>query len=140
MKIFIAGGTGAIGRLLVPMLVEAGHKVVGLTRAEERAPQLEGMGAKAVVGDVYDSARLAQLVKEAEAEVVIHQLTAFGATEGDPLEETIRVRIDGTKSLVAAARAAGAKRFIAQSISFVCSPAGEGITDEETPLYLDAPP
>ncbi len=140
MKIFIAGGPGAIGRLLVPMLVAAGHKVVGLTRAAERASQLERMGAKAVVGDVYDQARLARLVAEAEAEVVIHQLTAFGAQEGDPLAETIRVRIDGTRNLVAAARAAGAGRFIAQSISFVCSPAGEGLTDEETPLYLDAPP
>jgi nucleoside-diphosphate-sugar epimerase len=140
VNIFIAGGTGAIGRLLVPMLVEAGHKVVGLTRAAERASQLEQMGAKAVVGDVYDQARLARLVAEAEAEVVIHQLTAFGAQQGDPLAETIRVRIDGTRNLVAAARAAGARRFIAQSISFVCSPAGEGLTNEATPLYLDAPP
>jgi nucleoside-diphosphate-sugar epimerase len=140
MNIFIAGGTGAIGRLLVPMLAGAGHKVVGLTRAAERASQLERMGAKAVVGDVYDRARLAQLVAKAEAEVVIHQLTAFGAQGADPLEETIRVRIDGTRNLVAAAREAGAKRFIAQSISFVCSPAGKGLTDEATPLYLDSPP
>ena len=80
------------------------------------------------------------LVADAEAEIVIHQLTAFGTQEGDPLAETIRVRIEGTRSLVAAARAAGAQRFIAQSISFVCSPAGQGLTDEETPLYLDAPP
>ena len=139
MNVFIAGGTGAIGRLLVPLMVEAGHRVVSLTRAAERASQLEQMGAKAVVGDVYDATRLARLVKEAEAEVVIHQLTAFGAQEGDPLAETIRVRIDGTRNLVAAARAAGARRFIAQSISFVCSPAGTGLTDEATPLYLDSP-
>jgi len=98
------------------------------------------MGAVPVVGDVYDEARLARLVAESEAEVVIHQLTAFGTQVGDPYAETIRVRIDGTRSLIAAARAARARRFIAQSISFMCSPFGSGLTDEETPLYLDAPP
>jgi len=140
MNIFIAGGTGAIGRLLVPLLVNAGHRVVALTRSLDRTSQLEQMGAVPVVGDVYDEARLARLVAESEAEVVIHQLTAFGTQVGDPYAETIRVRIDGTRSLIAAARAARARRFIAQSISFMCSPFGSGLTDEETPLYLDAPP
>ena len=140
MNIFIAGGTGAIGRVLVPLLVKAGHKVVALTRSADRASQLEQMGAVPVVGDVYDESRLARLVAESQAEVAIHQLTAFGTKDGDPYAETIRVRIDGTRSLISAARAAGARRFIAQSISFVCSPRGSGLTDEETPLYLDAPP
>ena len=140
MNIFIAGGTGAIGRLLVPLLVNAGHRVVALTRWLDRTSQLEQMGAVPVVGDVYDEARLARLVAESEAEVVIHQLTAFGTQVGDPYAETIRVRIDGTRSLIAAARAARVRRFIAQSISFMCSPFGSGLTDEETPLYLDAPP
>ena len=140
MNIFIAGGTGAIGRFLMPLLVNAGHKVVALTRFAERTSQLEQMGAVPVVGDVYDEARLARLVAESEAEVVIHQLTAFGTKVGDPYAETIRVRIEGTRSLISAARAARARRFIAQSISFMCSPLGSGLTDEETPLYLDAPP
>lgn len=139
MNIFIAGGTGAIGRVLVPLLAGAGHKVVALTRSADRTSQLERMGAAPVVGDVYDEARLARLVAQSEAEVVIHQLTAFGTKDGDPYGETIRVRIDGTRSLIAAARAAGVRHFIAQSISFVCSPSGSGLTDEETPLYLDAP-
>jgi 2-alkyl-3-oxoalkanoate reductase len=140
MNLFIAGGTGAIGRVLVPLLVKAGHKVVALTRSADRSPQLEQMGAVPVVGDVYDEGRLARLVAESEAEVVIHQLTAFGTKDGDPYAETIRVRIEGTRCLIAAARAARVRRFIAQSISFVCSPSGRGLTDEETPLYLDAPP
>jgi nucleoside-diphosphate-sugar epimerase len=140
MNIFIAGGTGAIGRVLVPLLVNAGHKVVALTRSADRASQLEEMGAVPVVGDVYDEVRLARLVAESEAEVVIHQLTAFGTKDGDPYAETIRVRIEGTRNLISAARAARARRFIAQSISFMCSPSGSGLTDEETPLYLDAPP
>ena len=140
MNVFIAGGSGAIGRVLVPLLVNAGHKVVALTRSAARTAQLEQMGAVPVVGDVYDEGRLARLVAESGAEVVLHQLTAFGTKTGDPYAETIRVRIDGTRSLIAAARVAGARRFIAQSISFVCSPSGSGLTDEETPLYLDAPP
>src|SRR5256885_2883344 len=139
MNIFIAGGTGAIGRVLVPLLVNAGHKVVALTRSADRAAQLEQMGAAAVLGDVYDEARLARLVAESGAEVVIHQLTAFGTKQGDPYAETIRVRIEGTRNLVAAARTARARRFIAQSISFMCSPSGGGLTDEETPLHLDSP-
>ena len=140
MKIFIAGGTGAIGRVLVPLLVNEGHKVVALTRSLDRTSQLERMGAVPAVGDVYDEVRLARLVAESEAEVVIHQLTAFGTKDGDPYAETIRVRTEGTRNLVSAACAARARRFIAQSISFMCSPFGSGLTDEETPLYLDAPP
>ncbi|MEO8628337.1 MAG: NAD-dependent epimerase/dehydratase family protein [Betaproteobacteria bacterium] len=140
MNIFIAGGTGAIGRVLVPLLVNASHEVVALTRSTERASQLEQVGAVPVLGDVYDDALLARLVAQSEAEVLIHQLTAFGTTQGDPYAETIRVRIEGTRNLISAARAAGVRRFIAQSISFMCSPSGPGLTDEETPLYLDASP
>jgi len=140
VNVFIAGGTGAIGRCLVPMLVTAGHKVVALTRAADRSSQLAEMGAVPVVGDAYDATRLARLVAESEADLVIHQLTAFGDKVGDPYANTIRVRIEGTRNLVSAARAARVRRFIAQSISFVCSPSGSGLTDEETPLYLGAPP
>ena len=139
MNIFIAGGTGAIGRVLVPLLVNAGHKVVALTRSVDSSSQLEQMGAVPVVGDVYDEVRLARLVAESEAEVVIHQLTAFGTKDGDPYAETIRVRIEGTRNLLSAARAARVRRFIAQSISFMCSPFGSGLTDEETPLHFGAP-
>jgi nucleoside-diphosphate-sugar epimerase len=138
MNIFLAGATGAIGRFLVPLLVDAGHRVVALTRSADRTSQLEQLGAVPVLGDVYDAARLARLVAESEAEIVIHQLTAFGTKSGDPYAETIRVRVEGTRNLIAAARAARVRRFIAQSISFVCSPSGSGLTDEETPLYLDA--
>jgi nucleoside-diphosphate-sugar epimerase len=140
MNIFIAGGTGAIGRVIVPLLVRDGHKVVALARSADRAAQLERIGAAPVLGDVYDEAGLARCVAQSGAEVVIHQLTAFGTKNGDPYAETIRVRIEGTRNLIAAAQAAGVRRFIAQSISFVCSPTGSGLTDEDTPLYLDAPP
>jgi nucleoside-diphosphate-sugar epimerase len=124
----------------MPSLVNEGHNVVALTRSAERTSQLATMGAVPVVGDVYDEVRLAQLVADSEAEVVIHQLTAFGSKDGDPYAETIRVRIEGTRNLISAARAARVRRFIAQSISFMCSPFGSGLTDEDTPLYLDASP
>jgi nucleoside-diphosphate-sugar epimerase len=139
MNLFIAGGTGAIGRVLVPMLVNAGHKVVALVRSQDGALQLAQMGAVPVVGDVYDEVALTRLVAQADAQVVLHQLTAFSGKSGDPYAQTIRVRIEGTRNLVAAARAARVPRFIAQSISFMCSPSGGGLTDEETPLYLNSP-
>ena len=139
MRIFIAGGSGAIGRFLVPLLVEAGHNVVALSRSPERGEALEKLGAVAVLGDVFDREKLGALVASARPDTVVHQLTAFGAKDADPLAETIRVRTEGTRNLVAAARAAGVRRFITQSISFICSPTGAGLTNEETPLYLDAP-
>jgi nucleoside-diphosphate-sugar epimerase len=139
LNIFIAGGSGAIGRVLVPMLVSAGHRVVAMTRSAERVQQLRNMGAIPIIGDVFDQSRLTELVVEVEPEIVIHQLTAFGP-QGTGLEDTLRIRIEGTRNLVDAAQAAGARRFIAQSISFICTPNGAGLTDESTPLYLDAPP
>jgi nucleoside-diphosphate-sugar epimerase len=139
MRVFIAGGSGAIGRSLVPMLVEAGHQVVSLTRSPERGAALAAQGAAPVIGDVFDGEKLIDLVVAAMPDLVIHQLTAFGAKDADPLSETIRVRTEGTRNLVAAASAAKAKRLITQSISFICSPSGTGTTNEDTPLYVDAP-
>lgn len=112
MNIFIAGGAGAIGRLLVPLLVNARHKVVALARSEERASQIAQMGAVPVIGVVYDAVGLAQLIAQSEAQVVMHQRTAFGTQSGDPYVETIRVRTEGTRSLIAAAKAAGVRQCI----------------------------
>jgi nucleoside-diphosphate-sugar epimerase len=139
MNIFIAGGSGAIGRVLMPMLVAEGHRVVALSRSADRAAQLREMGAETVVGDVFDPRRLTELVTQSKPEIVIHQLTAFGP-QGNELDATLRIRIEGTRNLVAAAEAAGARRMLTQSISFICTPYGKGLTDESTPLYLDAPP
>ena len=139
MNIFVAGGSGAIGRFLVPMLVRAGHQVTVLTRSPANAASVQAGGASPVLGDVFDAAALDALVACASPDIVIHQLTAFGATDADPLEQTIRVRTEGTRNLVHAARTAGARRFIAQSISFICTPLGAQLTDEQTPLYLGGP-
>jgi nucleoside-diphosphate-sugar epimerase len=139
LNIFIAGGSGAIGRQLVPMLVRQGHRVTAMTRTSAGAARLAAMGATPFIGDVFDVDRLNGLVRQATPELVIHQLTAFGATDGDPLAQTLRVRTEGTRNLVTAARQAGARRLITQSISFICQPVTSGLTDEDTPLYLDAP-
>ena len=98
------------------------------------------LGATPVLGDVFDRARLCELVERAEPEIVIHQLTAFGAKDADPLAETIRIRKEGTRNLVEAAEKSTARRLITQSISFICTPVESRLTDEETPLYLSAPP
>jgi 2-alkyl-3-oxoalkanoate reductase len=140
VNIFIAGGSGAIGRVLVRMMVAAGHRVVALSRSADRAQQLKAMGAEPVVGDVFDAAQLTTVVERVRPDIVIHQLTAFGATDVDPLAETIRIRIEGTRNLVAAAEAAGARRMITQSIAFIYTPHGNGLTDETTPLYLESSP
>lgn len=139
MNIFIAGGSGAIGRQLVPVLVRQGHRVTAMTRTPAGAARLAAMGATPVIGDVFDVDQLNGLVRQATPELVIHHLTAFGTTDGDPLAQTLRVRTEGTRNLVAAARQAGARRLITQSISFICQPGASGLTDESTPLYLDAP-
>jgi nucleoside-diphosphate-sugar epimerase len=110
-----------------------------MTRSADRVQQLQQMGAEPVIGDVFDPERLTKLVIEAQPKIVIHQLTAFGS-QGTGLDDTLRIRIEGTRNLIAAAEAAGARRFIAQSISFICTPNGAGLTDEATPLYLEAAP
>ena len=144
MKVFVAGASGAIGRPLVRQLVAAGHEVTGMTRRGERAEEIRVAGARAVVCDVFDAAALEAAVREAAPEAVVHALTAlpprldYKAKE-DPLAPTNRVRTEGTRNLVAAARAAGARRLIAESVAFFYKPAGEWVKDETAPLNLEAP-
>ncbi len=138
MKIFLAGASGVIGRLLVPLLRKAGHSVVGTTRVPEKVAALHALGAEPVVVDVFDAAALARAVQAAAPQVVIHQLTDLPSAPGTPgyeagLERNARLRIDGTRNLVAAAKAAGVKRLIAQSIAFVYAP-GEGTRLASDPL------
>ena len=124
MRIFIAGASGALGGRLVPMLVERGHEVTGMTRFEAKAKQLRDAGAEAVVvPDLFDRAALDAAVAEARPEVVVHQLTAL-SNLGENMRnvdraftETNRLRGEGTDALLAAAKAAGARRFVAQSFA-----------------------
>ena len=124
MKVFLAGASGVIGRPLVPLLIKAGHQVTGTTRSRDKAAEIEAAGATAVVVDVYDAAALAEAARAARPDVVMHQLTDL-PDRNDPaavaasLPRNMRIRVDGTRNLIAAAKAAGARRLIAQSLAFV---------------------
>lgn len=130
MRVFVAGATGAVGRLLVPLLLKAGHEVTGTSRSQAGAEQLRCRGAAAVQVDAFDADGLRRAVAEAAPDAVIHQLTdladADGAANG-------RLRRGGTRHLVDAAKAAGAGRIVAQSISWSYAP-GDGPADESVPL------
>jgi nucleoside-diphosphate-sugar epimerase len=142
MRVFVAGASGAIGRPLVRQLVAAGHEVTGMTRREERAEKIRAAGAEAVVCDVFEAEELREAVASARPEAVIHMLTALPeryAPKSDYLAPTNRIRVEGTRNLIAAARAAGASRIVAESIAFAYRPQGGWIKDEEAPLFDDAP-
>jgi nucleoside-diphosphate-sugar epimerase len=137
MNIFLAGATGVIGRRLVPMLRDAGHSVTGTSRSKERARALQVLGVRGVVADVYDAAELVRVMSDAHPDVVIHQLTdlpqSLEAGRPSNFEGNTRLRIEGTKSLMAAAAACGAKRVISQSIAFIYAD-GPGARTETDPL------
>jgi len=142
MRIFLAGAAGAIGRRLTPLLVLMRHEVTATTRSAERAGTLEAMGARPVVVDVFDADALRRAVVAARPDVVIHQLTDLPAAPGTPGYEegqrrNNRLRREGTRNLMAAARAAGVTRVIAQSVAFAYAP-GEGPRHETDPLDLAA--
>lgn len=134
MKIFVAGSTGVVGRLLLPKLVQAGHEVFGMTRTEDK-DRIQAMGARAVVTDVFDRKRTMSVLAEVRPEVVIHQLTALSQRD---FAENSRIRVEGTRNLVDAALAVGVRRMVAQSISWAYEP-GELPASEEVALDLHSP-
>ena len=145
MKVFVAGATGALGKQLVPMLVEQGHDVTGMTRTPSKQDLVRELGARPAVADALDPEAVAQAVAEAKPEVVIHQLTAIDAAAfGRSLDKTFaltnRLRTEGTDHLLAAANAAGARRFIAQSFAgWPFERTGGPIKTEEDPLQTSPP-
>jgi nucleoside-diphosphate-sugar epimerase len=141
--VFLAGASGVIGRRLVPLLVDAGHRVTGTTRSKEKAETLRAQGAVPAIVDAFDAAALAEAMQRASPDVVIHQLTDLTlfndeAKRAEALERNSRIREEGTVNLVAAALASGVRRVIAQSISFVYAP-GTKPHRESDPLNLTDP-
>jgi nucleoside-diphosphate-sugar epimerase len=134
MRIFLAGGTGVIGRRVIPLLLADGHRVTVLTRTSAGAAQIEASGASAVVGDAFNAAQLRAVVCAAAPDVVMHQLTDLSA--GDRVANAA-LRVHGTRNLVDAARAAGVARLIAQSIAWAYEP-GDVPASEATPLDVTA--
>jgi len=142
MNIFLAGAGGAIGRRLTPLLQAAGHTVVGTTRSKDKAAAIAALGAEPVVVDVFDAEALARAVKAAAPQILMHQLTDLPFAPGTPrydeaLERNARLRIEGTRNLVDAAKVAGVRRMITQSIAFVYAP-GDGTRVETDPLDVSA--
>ena len=140
MRIFVAGATGALGRRLTPMLVSGGHHVVGTTRTAARAAELRAAGVEPAVLDALDRDAVLSAVAAAKPDVIVHQLTALsGSPNLRKFDEyfalTNRLRTEGTDHLLAAARAAGVRRFVAQSFTGWTNPrTGSSVKTEEDPL------
>lgn len=150
MKIFVAGATGVLGRALVPLLVAQGHEVFGMTRSPSKQDLVRDLGAHPVLADALDPEAVAGAVASAQPEVIIHELTALSGKlsvsemrhpERSSLAAmTNRLRVEATDHLLAAGRAAGARRFVAQSFgAFRWARAGELVQTEADPLDPDPP-
>lgn len=140
MRVFVAGATGAIGRPLVRQLLEAGHEVVGMTRSEEKARALEAAGARAAVCDAFDRDGVLAAVRDAEPEVLVHQLTDLPQVWNPKgMAANNRIRREATPHLLEAARTAGVRRLVAQSVAFVYAPSADGPADESAPAHVDGP-
>jgi 2-alkyl-3-oxoalkanoate reductase len=145
MRIFVAGATGVLGRRLLPLLVEGGHQVTAMTRTAGKAAGLRQAGAEPVVADALDRDAVAAAVAAARPEVVVHQLTDLAGTTSfrrfdREFAATNRLRTEGTDHLVAAARAAGARRLVAQSFAgWPFARVGGPVKTEDDPLDPDPP-
>jgi nucleoside-diphosphate-sugar epimerase len=144
MRIFVTGATGALGKRLVPKLVEGGHQVAGMTRSPDRAAWLRSVGAEAVVADAFDRDGVLAAVRQAGPEVVVHQLTALTNLDirkfAESFAVTDRLRTEGTDNLLAAAHAVGARRFVAQSYAgWPYARVGGPVKTEDDPLDPNPP-
>src|SRR5262245_41262250 len=143
MRVLLAGAAGAIGRRLVPLLLRAGHEVTGTTRSAATASELARAGVVPAVLDVFDAPALMAAVGAAKPAVVIHQLTDL-PRQFDPAlvvaayAKNARIRIEGTRNLIAAAQAAAARRFLVQGIAFAYAGGGEPHRETD-PLNLADP-
>jgi nucleoside-diphosphate-sugar epimerase len=138
MKIFVAGATGVIGRQLVPRLIAAGHEVIGTTRSESKSRELYDLGATPAIVDAFDRDQVIAAVAQAQPDVIIHEMTAIDSIDMRRFDEcfalTNRLRTEGTDNLLAAAKAVGVKRFVAQSYaSWAYERIGGPIKSEDDP-------
>jgi len=144
VKVFLAGASGVIGRRLLPALLTAGHEVTAMTSSPGKLEALRAGGAEAVVADALDAEAVLRAVSEARPQAVIHELTSLPArinprTMERDFAQNDRLRTEGTANLVAAARAAGAERILAQSIAFSYAPGPRGtVHGEHDPLLSPA--
>ena len=143
MRVFVAGATGAIGKQLVPRMVEAGHEVHGMTHSESKRAMLYELGAVPVVADALDPDQVAEAVGKARPDVIVHQLTALAGEGMRGLKRRVamtnRLRSEGTDHLLSAGQAVGVRRFVAQSNYALYARTGGPVKCEEDPVD-PAPP
>ena len=145
MRIFVVGATGAIGRPLIRKLVDAGHEVTGTTRSDGRTDRVRAAGCEPAVVDILDRDCVVRAVADAKPDVVVHQATDIPG-DFNPrkiakvFESTNRLRTEGTRNLVEAARQAGVSRVVAQSIAFAYGTDGDGPKTEDERLVGDEGP
>jgi nucleoside-diphosphate-sugar epimerase len=140
MRVFVAGGTGALGRRLVPQLVARGHEVTATTRSAGKTGELQALGARPVVVDGLDAVAVGRAVAEAQPDVIVHQMTSIG---GEPdlrnfdrwFATTNELRTTGTRHLLAAAQASGVEKVVVQSYTgWTNSRTGGPVKTEEDPF------
>ncbi len=149
--IFLAGATGAIGSQLVPLLVDAGYRVFGTTRSKDKASALDKTGAEPVVLDVFDVAAVDAAFSRVRPEVLIHMLTDLPSDlNPEAMVEgklrNARIWTEGTRNLIAAAKSAGTRRAIAQSLAWFYASGAQpyrehdalGTTDPDLQIVLEA--
>src|SRR5690242_9057030 len=145
MRVFVAGASGALGTRLVPQLIDAGHDVVGTHNSPASAELLRTLGAKPVRLDLLDVAAVRKAVLESEPEAIVHQATAlanakWGRNFDKVFAATNELRTKGTDALLAAAREAGVRRFVAQSFaSYRSVREGGPVKNEDDPLDPSPP-
>jgi 2-alkyl-3-oxoalkanoate reductase len=146
MRVFVAGASGALGSHLVPQLIEAGHEVIGTHHAPASAQLLEVLGAEPVRLDLLDARAVRAAVLDHRPDAIVHQATALaGTTFGRSLDKTFattnRLRTEGTDALLAAAREAGVRRFVAQSFApYLYARQGGPVKTEADPVDANPPP
>ncbi len=145
MKIFLAGATGALGRQLLPLLVQRGHDVTGMTRTEAKQELVQELGGRPVVADALNPESVTDAVARAEPDVIVHQLTAIPRALdmrhfARDFAQTNQLRTEGTDHLLAAGRAVGVLRFVAQSYApAVFARVGGPVKAEQDPVDASPP-
>jgi nucleoside-diphosphate-sugar epimerase len=145
MRVFIAGASGAIGSHLARLLTSRGHEVVGTSRSLERVAKIRHTGAEPAVVDLLDGDAVRRVVLESKPEAIVHEATALTGVGNlrrfdEEFALTNRLRVEGTDNLLAAAREAGAGRFVAQSFtSWPYERSGGPVKTEDDPLDPDPP-
>jgi len=140
MRVFVAGASGAIGTRLVPQLIERGHEVIGSFRSPGHAERVRALGADPIALDLLDARAVRKAVLETEPDAIVHQATAladvrFSRNFDRTFAQTNRLRIEGTDALLAAAREADVRRFVAQSFASArYAREGGPVKSEDDPL------